>query len=107
MKDLLKSMKQTSCTHDLWIYNILLDTAGKAGSISKAMQIFHELKVVGFLPNLVSFSALINMYSRLWYFKEAESVWIELRIAGCVPNATIHYGLMNSYNHHGMYKVCP
>jgi pentatricopeptide repeat protein len=62
MRGLLKSMKQAGCTLDLWTHNILLDTANKVGSISKAMQIFYEFKAAGLSPNLVSFSALINMY---------------------------------------------
>ena len=72
-------MEKERITTDLITYNTLIELARKLKEYSKAISLFSNLKIVNLYPDMILYSAMINVFGNEKRFQEAKYLLIEIR----------------------------
>jgi pentatricopeptide repeat protein len=79
---------------DVIVYTSLVHGWCRAGDISKAEEVFSDMKVAGVKPNVYTYSIVIDSLCRCGQITRAHDVFSEMIDAGCDPNAVTFNSLM-------------
>ncbi|XP_024394380.1 uncharacterized protein [Physcomitrium patens] len=93
--DVFAAMKQAEgFKANIRIYSRMIRILAKANQPQRALQLFDEMKSVGFDPDVYVFTALLDAYGRAGMLEKAVSVFQKMKeTPSCKPNATT-YGCM-------------
>ncbi|XP_016493446.2 pentatricopeptide repeat-containing protein At1g20300, mitochondrial [Nicotiana tabacum] len=79
---------------DVVLYTSLVHGWCRAGNISEAERVFHEMKEAGVQPNVYTYSIVIDALCRGGQITRAYDVFSEMIDSGCQPNAITFNNLM-------------
>lgn len=79
---------------DVIVYTSLVHGWCRAGDISKAEEVFSDMKAAGVKPNVYTYSIVIDSLCRCGQITRAHDVFSEMIDAGCDPNAVTFNSLM-------------
>ncbi|RZC05365.1 pentatricopeptide repeat-containing protein At1g20300, mitochondrial [Glycine soja] len=79
---------------DVVVYTSLVHGWCRAGDISKAEEVFSDMKMAGIKPNVYTYSIVIDSLCRCGQITRAHDVFSEMIDAGCDPNAVTFNSLM-------------
>ncbi|WJX27314.1 hypothetical protein P8452_16145 [Trifolium repens] len=93
-----KEMKEKGMDISRVLYDRLLDMCADVGYADEAIEIFQDMKSSGTChPDSVTYSSLINMYSRTRKVSEAEAILNEMMNCGFEPNILVLTSLASCY----------
>ncbi|XP_058723709.1 pentatricopeptide repeat-containing protein At4g16390, chloroplastic-like [Vicia villosa] len=93
-----KEMKEKGMNMKKSLYSMLLDMCATLGCVDEAVGIFEDMKRSETCePDLVEYSSLIRMYSRIGKVLEAEAMLNEMMIHGLEPNILIVTSFVQCY----------
>ncbi|KAE9599120.1 hypothetical protein Lal_00044167 [Lupinus albus] len=91
-------MKDKGMDLNPFLYNMLLDMCADVGYIDEAVEIFEDMKNCRTCqPDIITFSSMINMYSRALKVSEAEAMLNEMIAHGFEPNIFVITSLIHCY----------
>ncbi|CAL0326980.1 unnamed protein product [Lupinus luteus] len=79
---------------DVIVYTSLVHGWCRAGDISKAEEVFRDMKIAGIKPNVYTYSIVIDSLCRCGQITRAHDVFAEMIDAGCDPNVVTFNSLM-------------
>lgn len=66
---------------------MLITAFGKQGDFLKAEKVLSDMNKMGFAPNVVSYTALMEAYGRGGQYSKAESIFRRMQTSGPEPSA--------------------
>ncbi|KAF3955536.1 hypothetical protein CMV_019250 [Castanea mollissima] len=96
LHDLFEKMKQDGPSPDIFTYNILISSFGRAGKV-EAIKIFEELENSNCKADIVSYNSLINCVGKNGDLDEAHMRFKEMQEKGFTPDVVTYNTLIECF----------
>ncbi|KAF3949872.1 hypothetical protein CMV_024308 [Castanea mollissima] len=97
LHDLFEKMKQHGPSPDIFTYNILISSFGRAGKVDEAIKIFEELENSNCKADIVSYNSLINCLGKNGDLDEAHMRFKEMQEKGFTPDVVTYSTLIECF----------
>lgn len=84
----------------LWIsitYTSVIATYAKNGKFDKMLELFSEMKTMGYAPTVATYTAIINGYGKHGVLDLMLKYFAEMKDTDCKPNTTTYNNIIYSY----------
>jgi len=82
--------------NDEIFFNSLIESCFKIGEISKAEELFEEMKNLGINISKITYSILIKGYGQNFYLKKALKLFDSMKKQGIFPNEVVYGNILNA-----------
>ncbi|KAL8529159.1 hypothetical protein ACS0TY_006567 [Phlomoides rotata] len=104
---ILEKMKKIpNCQPDVFTYSILIKSCLQVCDFNKAQYLLSDMKMLGVIPNTITYNTLIDAYGKAKKFTEMESVLVHmLRQRDCQPDVWTMNSTLRAFGGSGQIEM--